>query len=90
MPGDPERALANATLYLDSLGHLVVAWRWLAQALVALPGLATTDAETRDFYRGKLSACRYFFRYELPAIGPKLELLRSLDDTTLSIPDGGF
>lgn len=90
MAGDPERALANATLYLDSLGHVVVAWRWLAQAMVALPALATADTEARDFYRGKLAACRYFFRCELPAIRPKLELLRSLDDTALAIPDGGF
>jgi butyryl-CoA dehydrogenase len=90
MPKDPERALANATLYLDSLGHVVVAWRWLAQALVALPALAAADTEARDFYRGKLAACRYFFRSELPAIRPKLELLRSLDDTALTIPDGGF
>jgi butyryl-CoA dehydrogenase len=39
MPKDPERALANATLYLDSLGHVVVAWRWLAQALTAASAL---------------------------------------------------
>ncbi|MEX1993531.1 MAG: acyl-CoA dehydrogenase [Steroidobacteraceae bacterium] len=90
MAGDPERALANATLYLDSLGHVVVAWRWLAQALAANEALMRANATERDFYRGKLSACRYFFRYELPRIGPALALLRSLDDTALEIPDGGF
>ena len=88
MTKDPERALANATLYLDSLGHLVVAWRWLAQGLTALQaGNGTVD---RDFYAGKLAACRFFFRYELPRITPKLALLRSLDDTALAIPDSGF
>ncbi len=88
MTKDPERALANATLYLDSLGHIVVAWRWLAQ------GLAATRAQTvpadRDFYAGKLAACRFFFRYELPRIQPVLALLGSLDDTALTIPDSGF
>ena len=88
MAKDPERALANATLYLDSLGHVVVAWRWLVQALTAaLAGNGTAD---RDFYAGKLAACRFFFRYELPRITPKLALLRSLDDTALAIPDSGF
>ena len=88
MAKDPERALANATLYLDSLGHLVVAWRWLAQGLTAVrAGNGTVD---RDFYAGKLAACRFFFRYELPRITPKLALLRSLDDTALTIPDSGF
>ena len=88
MAKDPERALANATLYLDSLGHLVVAWRWLVQALAAAH--AEDSTADRDFYAGKLAACQFFFRYELPSITPKLALLRSLDDTALAIPDSGF
>jgi butyryl-CoA dehydrogenase len=90
LASDPERALANATLFLDSLGHLVVAWRWLVQAQAALAKQAAADGVTQDFCRGKLAACRYFYRYELPRIRPSLELLRSLDDTTLAIPDAGF
>ena len=90
LPASPERALANATLYLDSLGHTVVAWRWLEQALVAEAALATAPADAHDFYRGKLAACRFFHRYELPRITPVLALLRTLDDTALTIPDAGF
>jgi butyryl-CoA dehydrogenase len=90
LPGNPELALANATLYLDSLGHVAVAWRWLAQALAAETALASAAAADRDFYRGKLAACRYFYRFELPRIGPALRLLRDLDDTALAIPDAGF
>ena len=85
---DPERALANATLYLDSLGHVVVAWRWLAQGLAAVR--AQSGSADRDFYAGKLAACRFFFRHELPRIAPDLALLRSLDVTALAIPDSGF
>ena len=88
MGKNPERALANATLYLDSLGHLVVAWRWLAQGLAAARSMA--DAAGGGFYAGKLAACHFFFRYELPRITPTLALLRSLDDTALVIPDAGF
>ena len=88
MAKEPERALANATLYLDSLGHVVVAWRWLAQGLAA--ARARANAADDDFYAGKLAACRFFFRYELPRIAPNLALLRSLDDTALTIPDAGF
>ncbi len=90
LPRDPERALANATLYLDNLGHVVVAWRWLDQALTATRALPAASGTDRDFYLGKLAACRYFFRYELPRIAPSLALLRTLDDTALTIPDGGF
>jgi hypothetical protein len=90
MAEDPERTLANATLYLDSLGHAVVAWRWLDQAIAALAASAASGTAERDFYAGKLAACRYFYRYELPRIAPALALLRALDDTALAIPDGGF
>ena len=87
---NPELALANATLYLDALGHVVVAWRWLEQALAAETALAGAGDADRDFYRGKLAACRYFHRYELPRTGPSLELIASLDDTALAMPDGAF
>ena len=90
MPGNPELALANATLFLDGLGHVVVAWRWLAQALAAEAALPQAATQDQDFYRGKLAACRFFFRYELPRIEPTLRLLRSLDDTALTMPDAAF
>ena len=35
--GDPDRTLANATVYLEAAGHVVVAWMWLEQ-LVAVRG----------------------------------------------------
>jgi len=81
--GDVELALANATLYLESVGQLVVAWRWLEQALVACRALPAAAVEERDWYAGKIAACRYFFTYELPRIGPTLRLLQSLDATAL-------
>lgn len=89
--GDPELALANATLYLDSCGQVVVAWLWLQQAVTASNALATTAAaHDVDFYRGKISACRYFFRYELPRSVPSLNLVASLDDTCLRMHQAEF
>ncbi len=64
--GDPDLALANASVYLEAAGHLVVAWLWLEQLL------AVGDS-AGDFYDGKRAAARYFFRFELPSIGPKLD-----------------
>ncbi len=88
--GEVERALANATVYLEAVGHVVVAWRWLAQALVATRSLDTAGAADRAFYEGKRTACRFFFRHELPRVGPQLALVASLDDTSLVMPDEGF
>ncbi|MEL6349946.1 MAG: acyl-CoA dehydrogenase, partial [Myxococcota bacterium] len=36
MKGDVPRYLANASVYLDMMGHTVVGWMWLEQANVAL------------------------------------------------------
>jgi butyryl-CoA dehydrogenase len=78
-----ERALANASVYLEALGHVVVAWMWLRQALAATRALPDARGADADFYLGKLAACSYFFRWELPRIGPQLALLDSLDSTVL-------
>ncbi len=75
-------ALANATLYLDAFGHVVVAWQWLWQALAALKGEEANGKQA--FYDGKKAACRFFFRYELPKIYPQLKLVAALDDTCLN------
>ena len=76
--GDPALALANASLYLEAMGHVVVAWLWLEQLLAARAG-------TGAFYDGKRAAARYFYAFELPGVGPKLALLESLDTTTLDL-----
>lgn len=89
---DANHGLANATLFLNSFGHVVIAWLWLKQALVAEMALAdgvSKGAET-TFYRGKLGACRYFFRYELPKVRAELALVASLDTTCLDFASEDF
>jgi hypothetical protein len=88
--GEAELALANATLYLELAGHVVVAWLWLMQALAAverLPGAAGSD---RAFYQGKLQACAYFFRWELPRMQHAKALLNNLDRTCYEMQDAWF
>ena len=88
---DLDLALANATIYLEAFGHIVIAWIWLRQALVAQAALAAAVGEGEaDFYRGKLGALRYFYRYELPSVHHKLALVAALDDVCLSMPTAQF
>jgi butyryl-CoA dehydrogenase len=82
--GDMNKTLANASLYLEAVGHVVIAWMWLEQALVAAP------AGDDDFYRGKLQACRYFFNWELPKSAQQLDLLETIDTTTLDMREAWF
>lgn len=91
---EPDRTLANASVFLEVCGHTVIAWMWLRQALAACRGLATAttadNAAEQAFYQGKLNTCRWFYRWELPKTRAWHALLRSLDDTALAMPDGGF
>ena len=82
--GVPAEALANATPYLQAFGHLVVAWMWLDVATFA------ARAAAEAVQRGRLAACRYFFRYELPKIGAWLAVVASRDDTCRTMPEESF
>ncbi len=78
--GEPDAALANATPYMQAFGHVVIAWIWLDVVLCAQPLLRGTRADAAAL-QGKLAACRYFFRYELPRIEAWLGVVESRDDT---------
>ncbi|MHA6617869.1 acyl-CoA dehydrogenase [Pseudonocardia sp. DLS-67] len=79
---DPDR-LADASTYLEAVGHAVIAWIWLEQYL------ACGDRD-EPFHRGKRQAARYFFRRELPRTGPQLDLLADLDRTTVEMDPDWF
>jgi len=81
--GDIGLTLANASAYLEAVGHAVLAWIWLEQMLAA-------HGKSGDFYDGKRQAGRFFFRWELPRIYPQLDLLESLDNTTIAMADAWF
>jgi alkylation response protein AidB-like acyl-CoA dehydrogenase len=70
---------ANATLYLDMLGHVAIAWMWLRQATVAACRRQDGARADEKFYLGKLTACRYFYTYELPRLAHWLAPLRSAE-----------
>ena len=80
---DPAVTMANSAVYLEAFGHIVIAWVWLEQHLA-------TFAKDGDFYEGKRQAARFFYRYELPKVYPQLDLLASLDRTTLDMQSSWF
>ena len=82
---NPELALANATIFLDAIGHVVIAWMWLKQAVAATKGLEKENKADHDFYNGKLSACQFFYNYELPKALTNLQLVAKLDGTCLDM-----
>lgn len=55
--GPTPAVLNNAGAFLSSFGHVVLGWIWVSMALAASDGPLT---------QGKLAACKYFLRVELP------------------------
>lgn len=88
---NPEEALANATLYLQAFGHVVIAWVWLDVAVIASRKREEcTAAEKPDYLRGKLQANRYFFEYELPKIEAWLGVVESRNRVCLEMQEEWF
>jgi butyryl-CoA dehydrogenase len=82
--------LANATVYLEMVGHVVIAWMWLHQAEAATRLSKTASDVNLDFYRGKLQACRFFFKWELPKVRYQAQILGDLDSTCHDMRDCWF
>ena len=70
--------LSDATAYLEAFGHITVAWIWLDQCLCF-------DPKESDFHRGKFSAARYFFRWELPKVAVLLEAISKQDRINIEV-----
>ena len=82
--------LANATPFLDAFGHVVIAWLWLWQAVIAQRALENEPTVDADFYQGKLAACTFFYRYHLPQAREKLSYVGSMDRTALDAKAAWF
>ena len=87
LPHDPRRALAQASLYLDTFGHTLIAWMWLRQALAAIDQLGAAQGEETHFLRGKLAAAHHVFHCELPMALAAHAVLRSLDPALVELDD---
>ena len=76
-------ALANSGIYLDTLGHIVIGWIWIKQAITVFANPSRRDKSAAKFYDGKLRACDYFYKYEMPKVEERCKLLLELDVTCL-------
>ena len=89
--GKIELGLANANLYLDMFGRVLVSWVWLKQAVIAQQALdQKPHKDDENFYQGKLQAAQYYIRWELPEIDHLAKLLQANDDTCLAMQDEWF
>jgi alkylation response protein AidB-like acyl-CoA dehydrogenase len=86
----PDLFLANAAIYLEMVGHLVIAWMWLQQAETAVLQSQTASGAEKDFYQGKIQACAYFFHWELPKVSSQASILATLESTCFDMQERWF
>ena len=70
---------------------MVIGWLWLQQAVQALKALnSLEEGDEASFMRGKVSACRYFFEYELPEAEVWLQVSTNSPDVLVNLSAAGF
>lgn len=84
MSGEHERYIADATIFMEMMSNVVIAWQWLKMATVAKTALVT-DNKTFDtaFYENKIHTMRFYFKYELPKISACKTTLMHADALTI-------
>ena len=86
MKGEHERYIADATIFMEMMGNVVIAWQWLNMATVAKTALVNGNtALSTSFYERKIHTMRFYFKYELPKIyAAKMTLM---NEESLTIPE---
>lgn len=90
--GDIERALANATIYLDAMGTITVAWRWLERARIASAKIRTESLrqQEREFLEGKVLTAQHFFAQDVLRARAQLGIVACFDDAVLRLSESSF
>ncbi|MBF6353018.1 acyl-CoA dehydrogenase [Nocardia higoensis] len=77
--------------FLLAVGDLVIGWRLLENAQLALRALDTgASASDGDFYEGKVAAARFFAANALPLLSGVRIVLDGLDPAIMSLPESVF
>jgi len=88
MQGKFEEFLADATIFMEYMSNIVIAWQWLEMATKAKQALVTgKTVRPQEFYEAQIHTMKYFFKYELSKTRGLYETL--LDPQRLTIVEEG-
>jgi alkylation response protein AidB-like acyl-CoA dehydrogenase len=77
--------------FLYAVGDLLIAWRLLVQAEVALTALDHgASAKDQSFYRGKVVIASYFAKNVLPILSSTKEILGAIDNEIMELEEEAF
>ncbi|WP_242015606.1 acyl-CoA dehydrogenase [Robertkochia marina] len=82
--GNYRRFLADATVFMEFFGTLVMGWLWLDMAVSSSEKMNSTESSfSEDFYKSKVNTMKFFFKYEMTALPGLAETLKNGDMTTM-------
>lgn len=84
MKGQYQEFLADATIFMEFMGTIVIAWQWLKLATTAKEALVTGNGSyTTDFYEGHIHTMKFFYKYELSRTTGLADILMSSEMLTI-------
>ncbi|HKK79383.1 MAG TPA: acyl-CoA dehydrogenase, partial [Phaeodactylibacter sp.] len=84
MKGQYERYLSDATLFMQFMSTVVVAWQWLKMGTAAKQAMVTgDDTYGTAFLEGKVHTLKFFYKYELSKVDSLADIL--MDGEVLTI-----
>lgn len=86
---DPEKFMADASLFLEATGILCIGWMWLRQAVSAQKALSQ-GASDQGFYFGKIETATYYMEYELVKIQGLISRFHSTSFPTVKMQSDWF
>ncbi len=86
MKGNYERFLADATVFMDFLGTIVIGWQWLKTATVAKQVItAGTGNQPEVFYNSKIHTMKFFYTYEMSKTKGLAKTLMNDEELTIQV-----
>ena len=85
MKGETEKFVSDATLFMEAIGSIVVAWQWLKIGITASNALNSSDAAfSAAMLKNKLHTMRFFYKYELARNKSIFKIIQSDEVLTLA------
>ena len=87
--GNFEKYLADATLFMEMMGTILVGWQWLKMATVAQKMIDSGDSNhSLKFLKGKVHTMQFFFKYEMSRVKGIAKTMQNTSELTLEIDLG--
>ena len=82
--GNYERFLADATIFMDFFGTVLIGWQWLKMGVKAKEALVSGNMQqSAEFYESKLHTMKFYYKYEMPRTAGLVQTI--LDPEVLTI-----